>query len=375
MRFFLTVVGCVVGIVPLTVIAQEADKQDAEKKQATQDKPKGAKFEPGDIYDHADVMKPEDSFRYWLVTVNSDDKEFASILRAERKLDASKEFTAEELRLERERRIEASFDFEAFFKSEEYREEKPLTAEQKVRRRDEMTRLFLSEHARKKYEARNIRDVSAPEPEDWDNESAYVILTIKDLVSGKDVRYRVDMKVNVRGLMWRWYKSELFTGEVKAAPPQDSQSPAEVQRALIADYDKQIEELAKELATLKQRNEEIALEIARLEERRSVIEAQRAELERQRNPYGTPEATFLTAHKALRDGNWEKFLSCHAQRVRDTAGDAAKKRFEESVSAEEVKGTLIREVIKDADRPDRITLKVELTVSFRKVAAGGKANE
>lgn len=327
------------------------------------------RIQAGEIFDHADVMWPSDSFRYWLDTVNTDDEAFKELLKAELGDKAPESWSESELRRERERRVEASFDFDAFIASSASADGS-LSREQMSRRREELMRMFLSGHAREKYAARNIKDIVVTEYPDFDAQRAYILLTIADLVSGEDVRYRVNMKLYPGGLMWRWYKSELYVGEI----PKKAERPADdkpTHQELTEKYDAEIDKLNTKISALKERQDDVAAEVANLTELQEKLRAERAELERQNNPYGTPESAFRTAYGALSMGNWEKFLSSHSARVRENAGDAARDRFTSTVQKEEVQGFNVLETTVDPEMPDQALLKIKLRVRVLKDTGEG----
>lgn len=364
------------------LMAQEGDA----KPESPQAQPAPAAVDsplvPPPFIDFADVTPPLQSFQYWLDTVTTSDEEFLEIVKVARSLPADAKLTASELREERIRRLHASFDFEAMLDAAEAgkqargreagspADEGVMTIDERRNAKDAMVRLFLGTVTREKYAARNIRATRMLTEEgkdnpNWKDGTAEIEIDMFDTVERAVVRYRVHMKLYARGLMWRWYKSESM-GEAKDAPaPKDADAtPADTAKA-IGGLDAEIARLSEQLEGEEEKLKEMEDRLALLRERLSARKAERRELEREQDPYGTPELALRTAHKAMKDQNWEKFEACHTEAVRNNAGPAAKSRFLQSAKRDEVLSLAILETIADPSDSGKMKLKVRLTISFR----------
>ncbi len=318
--------------------------------------------------DHADVLPPLDSFRYWLDTVTTTDQEFAEVVRKAQNLPAGKQFTSEELREERKKRLYASFDFDQFFAEAAKNEpEGDLSTRQRAFREEALVRYYLGSVVREQFAARNIRAITAPDDPDFGNGTASVLLDMYNTVEKRVIRYRVHMMLYPRGLIWRWYKTESL-GEVadrpaEAVAAEESGDSAKALAALDAEIARLSQTVEEEAAKVKEAEERLQLLRDRLAQR----EAERAELERVQNPYGTPELSLRTAHKAMREKDWERFLAGHSTRVRGNAGPSAKSRFLASAERDEVRSVAILEQIPDPADANRMKIKARLTIVFREV--------
>jgi len=350
--------------------------QDPAPAPATEPAPKkgvDSPLVPPPFIDYADVTPPLQSFQYWLDTVTTGDEEFTDIVIRARGLAADTKLSAAEIREERIRRLNASFDFEAMLDAAEQGNPArgEMTIDERRNARDAMVKLFLGTVTREKYAARNIRatrlaKVDGAENPNWQAGTAVIEVDMFDTVERATVRYRVHMKLFPRGLIWRWYKSEGLgtVAEVTSPAKPDSGVNADTAKAL-AGLDSEITRLSELVEAEDAKVREAEDRLALLRERLAARQAEKQELERVQDPYGTPELALRTAHKAMRDGNWERFLASHSSIVRDKAGPAAKSRFLHSSKRDEVKSIAILETIADPTDVGKIRLKVRLTISFR----------
>jgi len=318
--------------------------------------------------DHADVLPPLDSFRYWLDTVTTTDEEFADVVRKAQNLPANKQFTVSELREERTKRLYASFDFDQFFAEAAKNEpERDLSVRQRAFREEALVRYYLGSVVRDQFAARNIRAITAAEDPNFANGTASLLLDMYNTVEKRVIRYKVHMKLYPRGLIWRWYKTESM-GEV-ADRPAEASSGAEdgdntrALSALDAEIARLNETIEGEAAKLREAEARLQLLRDRLAQR----EAERLELERVQNPYGSPELALRTAHRAMREKDWDRFKASHSARVRDNAGPSAKSRFLASAERDEVRSVAIIEQVVDPVDSNKMRIKARLTLVYREV--------
>lgn len=344
---------CAVGFRPATA-------QDAEAP------PKQPLVRPAFV-DHADVTPPLDSFRYWLDTVTTTDEDFARVVRKARGLADGAKLDAAELREERVRRLRASFDFDELFAEAERKsngaEGNELSAKQRESREADLIDYYLGSVVREQFAARNIRAMSAPEAPDWQKGTAHVLLDMFSTVEKQVIRYKVHMKLWPKGLMWRWYKSENL-GEISDKGETVS-STTESSDDGMSRVDREIAALNASIEVEEATLAEVEERLERLRNQLSAKQAERVEIERSANPYGSPELSLRTAQKALKEKSWERFLASHTARVRDKSGPAAKSRFLNTASRDEVKNIAVIETNPDPANANRIMLKVRMTVSYR----------
>lgn len=342
--------------------------QDAGAEGADTTKKDAVETERGLVYDHADVMSPVDSFEYWLNSVGMTDAEFTIELRKRMNLDENAAFTAEQLQQEREKAVVTSFDFDAYFEDfEKTTGKESLSPAKREEHRYNMVRSFLSQTRREVYARRNIVATSAsPEAPDWSAGMAHVYLELNNTVTGKRERYKVYMRLYEKGLIWRWYKSELVSADEGLLPEATSNESSDIQQR-IAELERAIEGDAAQLDVVLAQIAELERASNALKERIRVRSDARDELKRQADPYSTPEASFRTAYKSLKDGTWEIFLNCHSKAIRDVAGEREKENFLRVYRKQHFLGNpSVMEKRDDADNPDLCYLKVKFQITTRK---------
>ncbi len=377
--YFLFILSCFCVTLSLLTLCFEAFQSQvfkAQENQAPQDTEE--KLQAPEWYDQADILPPKESFEYWLDTVATDDQEFLEVLHKANPLGlgfdvealSAKELQAR-LRLEREKRLEASYDFEKYFEvyNEGKRVKDQLTPHQQAQRKEDLIHYYLGPEVRRTYAKRNIRAIRVPTSAEnpnpnWDQEEAFIYLDMLDLIYEKEMRLKVLMKLDPVGLMWRWYQSfpvELEEDEEMSTESQEEEAIQKIQGKI-----KQTKEALAQLEAQLEKLEELKAKRAQLELLQNQYERELRELQRKSNPYKTPELAFETAYAALKDGDWEVFLQSHTQRVRMQAGVPAKSRFEETVSERKIRTQDIREVIYNEEDPNEATLKVNLQIAYRK---------
>lgn len=234
--------------------------------------------------DHATVISPRKSFEAFIEAVLNEP-------------ELSKE--------ERTARFNSYFDFENWLTEKEKTEGKTYSDEDKVSLKADWHTLFFSDEFRQIYKKRDIRVIEEPEP-DWKAERAELVIAMKNTVSEKDEKFRVQMTLNVEKLHWSWY----------AIPRVESDQPSDTGQKPTAEGAERIRQVEAELEAVKNTKKALAAKQSKLEKELRRLKSEQVGNSDKEGIYSTPHKTVSAIWRAIRAEDTASFLRGHLERHR-----------------------------------------------------------